>query len=60
MDDFRDKTVMMITHQLGITKLFDRIIVMDNGKIVEEGPFDELMGRESVFRDMYNYQMGDA
>ena len=52
------KTTIVITHRLDITRLVDRIIVMDNGTIVESGSFDDLMSRKSIFHDMYQYQMG--
>eukprot|EP01017_Pseudomicrothorax_dubius_P036350 TRINITY_DN519_c0_g1_i5.p1 TRINITY_DN519_c0_g1~~TRINITY_DN519_c0_g1_i5.p1 ORF type:complete len:676 (-),score=130.61 TRINITY_DN519_c0_g1_i5:71-2098(-) len=38
----RDKTIMMISHRLENLRLFDRIIVLDHGRIVECGSFDEL------------------
>ncbi len=38
-----DKTVLMVTHRLRGLNRFDNIIVMDNGRIVEQGPHDELM-----------------
>jgi len=38
-----DKTVLMVTHRLRGLNRFDSIIVMDNGRIVEQGHHDELM-----------------
>eukprot|EP01017_Pseudomicrothorax_dubius_P039482 TRINITY_DN6065_c0_g1_i1.p1 TRINITY_DN6065_c0_g1~~TRINITY_DN6065_c0_g1_i1.p1 ORF type:complete len:176 (+),score=30.56 TRINITY_DN6065_c0_g1_i1:188-715(+) len=37
-----DKTIMMISHRLENLRLFDKIIVLDNGRIVEVGEFNEL------------------
>ncbi|MED1507283.1 hypothetical protein [Bacillus proteolyticus] len=42
-----------ISHRLGPTKYSDRIIVMDNGNIVEEGNYDELMNKRGVYYEMY-------
>lgn len=38
-----DKTVLMVTHRLRGLNRFDNIVVMDNGRIVEQGHHDELM-----------------
>ena len=39
----QDKTVLMVTHRLRGLQRFDSIVVMDNGRIVEQGHHDELM-----------------
>lgn len=48
-----NKTAIIITHRLGITNSVDRIVVLDNGCIVEEGSHDELMSFDSNYRKMY-------
>lgn len=57
LDKFSDKTVIMVTHRLDITKFVDKIYVMDNGEIVESGSFQELLSKKTMFYDMYKYQM---
>lgn len=42
-------TVVMVSHELSILKSFDHIIVMNKGKIVEQGSFDTLMELKGVF-----------
>ncbi len=42
IESFKDKTVLMITHRLSLLNVVDRVIVMENGKIVEEGRVKEL------------------
>eukprot|EP01016_Furgasonia_blochmanni_P049556 TRINITY_DN7533_c0_g8_i4.p1 TRINITY_DN7533_c0_g8~~TRINITY_DN7533_c0_g8_i4.p1 ORF type:complete len:786 (-),score=149.85 TRINITY_DN7533_c0_g8_i4:123-2480(-) len=44
-----DKTLLVITHRLENIHLYDRIFVMDRGKIVEEGSYQELSKRENGF-----------
>lgn len=53
---YRDKTTITISHRIGPTKLSDLIIVMDDGKIVEKGTFDELLEQRGVFNNMYEAQ----
>ncbi|RUM57409.1 MAG: ABC transporter ATP-binding protein [Persephonella sp.] len=45
---FKDKTVLMITHRLSLLNVVDRVIVMENGKIVEEGRVKELKLRNGL------------
>ncbi len=45
-------TRIVIAHRLSTIKNCDRIIVMDGGKIVEEGKYDELMAKKGYFYDL--------
>lgn len=54
----QDKTVIMISHRLGATKLCSRIIVLDDGKIVEEGSHSELMANNGLYAEMFRSQAG--
>ena len=46
-------TILAIAHRLTTLKNCNRIIVLDHGKIVEDGQFDELINQEGIFSDMY-------
>ncbi|WP_061994158.1 ABC transporter ATP-binding protein [Clostridium sp. ATCC 25772] len=48
-----NKTSIIITHRLGITAYVDRIVVLNDGKIIEEGSHSELMAFESNYKKMY-------
>ncbi|KGM99362.1 hypothetical protein Z969_10725 [Clostridium novyi A str. 4570] len=50
----KDKTVLAISHRLNFIKEFDRIIVFNQGKIVGQGTFAELMKSNSYFINLYN------
>ncbi|PIO73033.1 ABC transporter, ATP-binding protein, partial [Teladorsagia circumcincta] len=53
-------TTITIAHRLSTVKNCDRIIVMDEGRIVEEGPPDELLAKDGGrFRSLYNDQRMD-
>lgn len=51
-----DKTAIMITHRLGPAKFADKIIVLDNGYIIESGKHDELMSKKGRYYEMYSAQ----
>lgn len=45
----RDKTVLMVTHRLRGLARFNQIIVMDNGKIIEQGSHAELLAEQGRY-----------
>ncbi|MFR4815556.1 ATP-binding cassette domain-containing protein [Peptoniphilus sp.] len=49
-----DKTLISITHNLEDAKLFDKIILLDDGKLIEVGSFDELINLRGYFYNIYN------
>lgn len=52
----RDKTTIVITHRIFTSWQFDKIIVLDEGKIVEQGTHDELMNNNSRYAALYKHQ----
>lgn len=52
----RDKTAVIITHRLGSAKIADRIVVLDEGRLVEEGTHEELMRKQGHYYEMYQAQ----
>lgn len=50
-------TRIVIAHRLSTIKLCDRILVFDKGRIVEEGPFEELMAKGGLFHELASRQM---
>ena len=53
MKDENNTTIIAIAHRLTTLKNCDRIIVLNKGKIEEEGKFDELIDKGGMFSDMY-------
>lgn len=47
----RDKTVVMIAHRLKTVAHADQILVLDHGRIVQQGRHDELMKQEGIYRN---------
>ena len=50
------RTVILIAHRLATVRNVDRIIVLDKGKIMEEGSFDELIENHGLFYDLCTRQ----
>ncbi|MBX9804518.1 MAG: ABC transporter ATP-binding protein/permease [Alphaproteobacteria bacterium] len=49
-------TVLAIAHRLSTLKHMDRIIVLEHGKIVEEGTHNALIGRNSIYKKIWELQ----
>ncbi len=52
----KNRTTLVIAHRLSTIKKADRIIVMQHGKIVEEGAHDDLLRQKGVYEMLYNIQ----
>jgi len=52
----KDRTSFVVAHRLSTIYDADRILVMDNGDIVETGTHKELIAHEGVYADIYNSQ----
>jgi len=52
------RTCIIIAHRLSTTFLADRVIVLDKGKIVEEGTHEELLGLGGLYAKLYELQIG--
>ena len=53
-----DKTVIFISHRLSTTRIADRIIMLENGKIVEQGSHEELLAMKGKYAQMWKVQAG--
>ena len=54
----RGKTVIAIAHRLSTIAALDRLIVMDEGRIVEDGSHGELIARGGLYADLWAHQSG--
>ncbi len=52
----RDRTTLVIAHRLSTIQDADRILVLRDGEIIEEGAFNELLSRGGFFSYLYNLQ----
>ena len=54
--ELADKTAIIITHRLSGILDFDKIIVLQDGRIVEQGRHEELLEKAGVYADLYEQQ----
>lgn len=52
------KTVIAIAHRLSTIAAMDRLIVMDNGKIIEDGNHKALLKKKGLYYDLWQHQSG--
>lgn len=55
----KGRTTLIIAHRLSTIRNCDTILVMDNGKIVEEGEHDYLVSLEGIYCRLWNVQTGE-
>ncbi|AJC49194.1 cysteine/glutathione ABC transporter permease/ATP-binding protein CydD [Allofrancisella guangzhouensis] len=56
--NWQDKTVIMLTHKLSFLECVDKIYVLDNGKLIQQGTFKELVEKESG--EFYNFYKNEV
>jgi|1048.fasta_scaffold140134_1 ATP-binding cassette subfamily C (CFTR/MRP) protein 1 len=58
LNHFKSKTVILVTHQLHFLPQFDHIVVMENGKISEQGTYSDLIASGGALNLlMQNYSL---
>jgi ABC-type multidrug transport system fused ATPase/permease subunit len=53
----KGRTVLLIAHRLSSVRAADRIVVLEEGRIVEEGNHDELLERSGLYRELVEFQL---
>ncbi len=56
----QDRTAVVIAHRLSSVRNADRIVVLQEGRIVDTGRLEGLIGRPGLYRRLYERQFGGA
>lgn len=56
----KGRTTIVIAHRLSTIKRADKIIVMDKGKIIEQGNHEELLAKGGLYSELWNLQFSDS
>ena len=51
------KTILMISHQLSVAATCDRVLVMDKGKIIQEGVHNELIEQDGLYKNLWEREL---
>ena len=53
----KSKTTFIISHRVSSAKNADKIIVLDDGKIIQQGTHNQLVNQEGYYKDLYEQQL---
>ena len=53
----KDKTTFIISHRVSSAKNADKIIVLDEGEIIQQGTHNQLLAKEGYYKELYNQQL---
>jgi ATP-binding cassette subfamily B multidrug efflux pump len=55
----KNRTTLIVSHRVSSAKNADKILVLDDGRLIQEGTHDELNTREGYYKDLYQKQLSE-
>nr|WP_294938899.1 ABC transporter ATP-binding protein [uncultured Flavobacterium sp.] len=59
MDFCKDKTTILVSHRVSSAKNADQIIILEDGKIIQQGSHYELVNQEGYYKELYYKQLSE-
>ncbi|MDO3694545.1 ABC transporter ATP-binding protein [Wenyingzhuangia sp. chi5] len=53
----KNNTTLIVSHRISAAQNADKVIVLDNGEIVQQGTHSQLLNQQGIFHDMYEQQL---
>jgi ATP-binding cassette subfamily B protein len=55
----RNRTTLIVSHRVSSAKNADKIIVLEDGKILQEGTHDILISKDGYYKELYHNQLSE-
>lgn len=55
--EMQSKTTIIVSHRVSVARNVDKIIVLDNGEIIQQGNHQQLLSQEGYYKDLYEKQL---
>lgn len=55
----KDKTTIIVTHRVSSAKNADKIIILEDGKIIQQGSHNQLLNQDGYYQELYNKQLSE-
>ena len=59
MEFCKDKTTLLVSHRVSSAKNADFIIILEDGKIIQQGTHTQLLDKEGYYKELYNKQLSE-
>ena len=55
----KNKTTIIVSHRVSSAKNADKIIIIDNGQIIQQGSHNQLVNQEGYYKELYYKQLSE-
>ena len=59
LDFCKDKTTIIVTHRVSSAKNADKIIILEDGAVIQQGSHNQLVNKEGYYRELYYKQLSE-
>ena len=59
LDFTKDKTTIIVSHRVSSVKNADKIIILEDGEIIEQGSHNQLVNQDGYYKELYYKQLSE-